>query len=42
VSSPSRTACRRTIRIAPAEVEFRPNVRITPRQLLDAFTASIN
>jgi hypothetical protein len=30
------------MRIAPAEVAFSPSCRITPRQLVDAATASVN
>jgi hypothetical protein len=42
VSSASLAAWPRTIRIALADVAFKPSSRITPRQLTDALTASVN
>ncbi len=42
VSNPRRSTSRRTIRMAPAELAFRPSARITSRQFADAATASFN
>jgi hypothetical protein len=38
VAPPSVTACRRTVRIAPADVAFSASCHSTPRRLVDAAT----